>query len=344
MTRKTAPQLRQQAINLLLQQGLSCRKVAEQLRISHTTVNKIRKEAGLPVPPPSPGINKKLSEHAERNLVRLIKADKAQTATQAAQIFNATSPVKISPQTVRRTLKKAGFKAKVRIKKPLLKSNHKRARLEWCRERQQWTVDDWKRVVWSDEVKINLIESNGRRYCWTEGTGLSSKQIHPTLKYGGGSIMLWGCMTWSGAGGMAQVHGQMDSAQYIDILGKELLPTLQLLSFLPSLHHGGTVFFQQDNDPKHTSRAAKDWFSQQGITVLPWPSQSPDLNPIEHLWAIIKKRLGSYPTLPSGVHELWDRVEAKWKKITPADCQALIESMPRRVQAVIRAKGAQTRY
>ena len=75
-----------------------------------------------------------------------------------------------------------------------------------------------------------------------------------------------------------------------------------------------------------------------------WPAQSPDLNPIEHLWFLVKRRLAEYPEPPKGIIELWERVQAEWEKIEVKQYQELIESMPKRVQEMIKAKGGYTSY
>lgn len=77
---------------------------------------------------------------------------------------------------------------------------------------------------------------------------------------------------------------------------------------------------------------------------MDWPAQSPDLNPIEHLWQMLKFRLSAYPEKPGSIHELWKRVEAEWEKISKEECIKLIHSMPRRVAAVLKAKGGYTKY
>ena len=80
------------------------------------------------------------------------------------------------------------------------------------------------------------------------------------------------------------------------------------------------------------------------MELLDWPAQSPDLNPIEHLWVHLKQQLNSYPTQPTSIHELWLRVEAEWEKIPKEVCLNLISSMPRRVEAVLKAKGGYVDY
>ena len=89
---------------------------------------------------------------------------------------------------------------------------------------------------------------------------------------------------------------------------------------------------------------ATTWLKEHGFQVLSWPAQSPDLNPIEHLWAHLKRRVADYEVPPKGILELWDRVQEEWDNIGAEVCQKLIESMPRRVEAVLKAKGGYDKY
>ncbi|KIK24212.1 hypothetical protein PISMIDRAFT_98857 [Pisolithus microcarpus 441] len=75
-----------------------------------------------------------------------------------------------------------------------------------------------------------------------------------------------------------------------------------------------------------------------------WPAQSPDLNPIDDFWGCLKRRLAQHENPPSGIHDLWERVQVEWEGIPAEECQKLIESMPKRVQAVLKAKGGYTKY
>ena len=231
------------------------------------------------------------------------------------------------------------MKAVVKKKCPCLTQHHRRE-VGLCPEPKDWTVEDWKQVIWLDKTKINCIGSDGKRWTWKKAEeSLSDRLVRRTVKFGGDSLMMWGCMTWEGVGMACKIDGKMDTDLYIQILGEELQQTLD--------NYGKTlddIIFQQDNDPKHTSRRAKQWFFDHGFEVMVWPAQSPDLNPIEHLWFLLKKRLAENPEPPKGITELWEHIQAEWEKIEVVKCQELIESMPRRVQEVIKAKGGYTSY
>ncbi len=89
-------------------------------------------------------------------------------------------------------------------------------------------------------------------------------------------------------------------------------------------------------------KVTKSWFNDHGVTVLDWPANSPDLNPIENLWGIVKRKMRD--TRPNNADELKATVKETWASIAPQQCHKLITSMPRRIEAVIKAKGAPTKY
>lgn len=323
-----------------LQSGHSHRQIAKTCGVSTATVSRLSREHLPSLPKPSGGRPSKLSSHDLCHTIRLITSGKAENAVQVAKTLQDIKNTSISPQTIRRHLKELGLKAVVKKKRPRLTKRHRKDRLDWAIEHKNWTLEDWKRVVWSDETKINRLGSDGRKWVWKkENEGLNDRLVEGTLKFGGGSIMIWGCMFWEGPGYATHIQGKMDADLYVSILDDELQQSLQYYHKNPQ-----DVLFQQDNDPKHTSRKAKDWFSTHDIPLMWWPAQSPDLNPIEHLWNHLKRKLAEYEEPPKGIHELWERVQVEWDQIGAGVCQNLIESMPRRVEEVIKAKGGYTKY
>lgn len=326
----------QYSVISLLRDGKSCRAIAKKLGISSSAVSRLRVSLDIPLPTSPQGRPHKLTPHDSRHLCRQILSGAVDNAAQ----LKRTLQLPVSTQTIRNTLKRAGLRSIVKVKRPLLERRHRRARLLFALRHQHWTIEDWSRVIFSDETKINRLGSDGRVWGWKRtGAGLEPRNIVGTVKFGGGSIMLWGCMTIAGPGHMTQVDGRMDAVQYVDILRRNLLQSARDTGY-----NGTDFIFQQDNDPKHTSKLAKRWFSNQSIEVLRWPAQSPDLNPIEHLWTCLKLKLNGYSTDPKSMHELWGRVQYEWNNLPPDLCYDLIASLPARLKAVIKAKGGNTKY
>ena len=160
--------------------------------------------------------------------------------------------------------------------------------------------------------------------------------VVPTVKFGGGKVMVWRCMSSEGVGLLAMVKGSLNAAGYLDILSEHMLPSAA------ATFPAGEWFYQQDNAPCHKARTVTACFENQHIEVLPWPPQSPDLNPIEHLWDVIFKRLNG--RRPGSADILWQMLEQEWNSITPEVCRNLVSFTPRRVAAVLRAKGGYSKY
>jgi transposase len=336
----TSTSQRENVISLLLS-GHSTRQVESKTGLGKSTIARINKELVGAKENCKAGRPSKLSARDRRIITQQITTGQLDNAVQVTQYINNIIPKPVCSQTVRNALKQEHFRAVVKAKKPLLKKIHRENRLKFAQYHANWTVEDWKRVLWSDETKINRIGSDGCSYVWKKkGEPLSDRTTTPTVKHGGGNnLMVWGCMGWNGVGVLTEVQGIMNADQYVDILGHGVGQSMENLEM-----DLDTAIFQQDNDPKHTSKKADKWFEDNQIHLMVWPAQSPDLNPIEHLWDHLKRQLNKYPKPPSGCHELWERVAEEWNNIPPETCQGLIESMPRRIKAVLSAKGGHTKY
>ncbi len=148
------------------------------------------------------------------------------------------------------------------------------------------------------------------------GTAHHLSNTVPTVKHGGGSIMLWGCFSAAGTGRLVAIEGKMNAAKYRDILDENLLQSAK------DLRLGRRFTFQQDNDPKHTAKITKEWLHNNSVTVLEWPSQSPDLNSIEHLWRDLK--MAVHQRLPSNLTELERICKEEWQRIPKSRCENLL--------------------
>jgi transposase len=324
----------------LLVEGHSCRDIARITGISKPKVSSIRQSQDGVSNNPHVCRPLHFSQRDERQIVRLVSSGQCFTAVQASHRLREEQGMDSSPQNVRRVLKRYGFRSRIRRRKPLLRDIHQQKRREFCMRHKTWTSEDWQNILWSDETKFTVFGGGGREYCWRKpGEPLQSHHIKPTVKFGGGSIMMWGCMTAQGVGFLCRIDGGLDANLYCRILNGELLQTLQWYGLKREL-----ITFQHDNDPKHTANSTLAWLRDNKISVLEWPPQSPDLNPIEHLWSELDRRVRNGKTLPTNRDELWEAIEEEWNNIEPGFCARLVATMPERIVDVLEANGAYTSW
>ena len=148
--------------------------------------------------------------------------------------------------------------------------------------------------------------------------------------------MLWGCFAAGGTGALHKIDGIMREENDVDTLKQHLKTSVRKLKL------GCKWVFQMDNYPKHTSKVVAKWLKDNKVKVLEWPSQSPDLNPIEHLWEELKKRVRARrPTNQTQLHLLY---QEEWAKIHPTYCGKLVEGYLKRLTQVKQFKGNATKY
>lgn len=254
----------------------------------------------------------------------------------------------ISRSSYYRILRRHGISNWIAKRRPHLTEDHARLRLKFARRWIHLTEAEWSTFIFSDECSVE--RGKGKKRVWSFST--------PAQKWDKDKVQTFSkskttsVMVWAGIAGnlprteliimtrdpTAKKNGYTTKS-YIQALEEGLLP----------VYDGQT--FMQDNASIHTAHAARAWFEEQGIYVLPdWPPYSPDLNPIEHLWFHLKNAV--YDVVPhldtiTGVtltHTLEEALPKAWDLVKSEIIQEGVKSMPRRLQAVIDAEGWHTKY
>ena len=322
-------------------EGLSSRVISDRIGFNHSTVTRLLKkfrETGSTERTKGRGRKKASTFADDRFLVRLSLRNRRASSTDLKREWQESSGVNVTSRTIRNRLLAAGLAARRPHKKPLLTKAMRTARLKWAREHATWTVADWNNVIFSDESKFNLHGSDGAQYVRRR----SGEEYHPacmttTFKHPEGQ-MIWGCISSRGVGRLHFVNGTVNADVYINILTTKLLPTIR--EQYGDVH--GCIF-QDDSAPCHRARKVKEFLVSSHVSCLPWPGNSPDLNPIENCWKMVGVKLAAKK--PRNKRELHEAIINVWNHgLTRDFLQKLIESMPARIKAVIKAKGGTTKY
>lgn len=240
--------------------GLSYSQLARQFSLARSTIGAIiqrhRLRGGVEKRH-SPGRPKKTSKRDDKLIVRISQADPRLNSVDIHREMSTHSSIQVSSKTVQRRLISAGLNGRRPAKKPLISIKNRRARLEFAKTHLSWNLEDWKKVIFSDESKFLLFGSDGISYVRRpEGKRFHPKYQLPTVKHGGGSVMVWGCFSHDRIGPLHLIEQIMDKNVYRDILNDVLLPHVR-----ESTPRGW--IFQQDNDPKHTSGVVRDFFDKK---------------------------------------------------------------------------------
>lgn len=221
------------------------------------------------------------------------------------------------------------------MKKQLLSPLHCAYRLRWSMERCHWRERQWARVIFSDESMFYLFRHDGRIRVWRsrfEPPEMHLLQI-PTFCQ---KVHVWAAISVFGPTELVFLD-KVNGAVYVEILESHLLPY--------ATHWFGSTqdfLYQDDNATPHRCRIVNDYKMQSGIRTLKWPSRSPDVNPIENIWGIIKYRVAMQQ--PQTVLQLKELLVAEWRKISPELCRKLIINMPRRIQSMLTRRGLHIKY
>jgi hypothetical protein len=232
------------------------------------------------------------------------------------------------------------------MKKPYLAPYHKKGRYEWADYRRDFGDIDFESTIFSDECYVHLGDKNGRVYVTRRpDERLLQECIVPTFKQSPIRVMIWGCIIKGRKGPLVVLEypggkgGGMTAKRYQD----QVLDGALCDFFAEMKEEKGLVDFQQDGAPAHTAKTTIRWFKEAGIPLAEHPAQSPDLSPIEPCWNDLKDIIRKGPS-PTTLEGLKAAVKAAWDAIPQETIDKHINTMPDRVQAVLRAKGGHTDY
>lgn len=308
-------------------------QIARELDIPYTTVSrvvknwetmkKIERKKGS-------GRKKSLSKSDQVRIALYVKRYPKSTLSQVKRALD----LKVAHNTIRKVLINKGFQARLTVKKPLLTEAHKTARVQWCLKYKDKTPEYWERVVFSDESPFHVIFQQ-REQTWIRSNDpplITETKKFPT------KINVWGGFCATGVTDLVKIEGNMDKFQFKYIL-ENFCTKFMRQKFRMKRNKGK---LQMDNDPKHKSKLVKSYLKQEHMFVFDWPSQSPDLNPIENIWSELDRK-----TKRDGINsgeELFEALSSEWKKLSPEYLKKLARSMPKRINLVIKNKGNPIKY
>jgi transposase len=279
------------------------------------------------------GRKRKTTASEDRRIILSVLRNRESTCQEVADSFGER---RVSARLISRRIRElTDLKSHWKIKKPFISAKNRQRRVRWCMDRLHYTPDQWKRFLFTDESKFTVRFNQKTRVWRTSEEANETFAMRGTVKHDE-HIMVWGGFAAHGVGNLYRINGILEQNQYHDIIRRQLIPSARKLFNLRNWT------FQEDNDPKHTANSTKALYNQLHIPREAWPANSPDLNPIENLWQYLDvmckdRRCNTKEQLFEVLQEAWNRIPRDY-------LTSLVESMPRRLNAVIDAKGYATKY
>jgi transposase len=241
----------------------------------------------------------------------------------------------VSPHTISRRLDEIGLWSCVQETEHELTEFDLQRRLAFAHQYESWTEDQWARVFFSDETNFYLGH-HGRTYVRRPvGQAHDPKYMRQEAQLHG-KVSLWGCICAEGLGHAELYAGSLDSTRHRDILRHNLIASFR--QFYPA----GPWYFQQDNARFHTTPETITYLHEKGVTLIEWPPWSPDLNPIENLWDVLKARV--YARFPQTMEEMEQFIREEWEATDLTFISRVCRSMPRRLQLLLDNSGHKISY
>jgi len=317
-------------------QGWTNQEISRKLSIPESTCSAIYRkylDIGDIVDLPKSGRSKKLSDMEENMLIETVQSHPKMSLDQLIEESNLS----ICKTTGWNVLQEYGFECKTAPIKWTIDEKHKKARLKWAKRYRREDGNFWKRVIFSDESKVQYNKKKQRYWIAEENTPEPIQRDRWQE-----SLLLWGAISYNQNCILEIMKGTMDSVVYAKILKKRLLKNYPRLRRDPGEEDDSNCdIFQHDGSKVHVADIINSYFEERNIKLLSWPPKSPDINIIENLWAYLKNKLkASY----SNTGELEEDIVNIWENIPSDLIENLYDSIPERIQAVIDSEGGPTMY
>lgn len=281
------------------------------------------------------------TERDVRAVLRHARQHRFDSIPTIASVISNSCHKNISPSTVRRVLRRGGVRRYIAMRKPALNARQRRARLAFAHAHSNWTVSQWRKILFTDE-KLFKIFSNRRGFFVSRNR---SEKYHPDCLLGttksGPQVHVWGAIGWYGCAPLKKVPASLNAVRYQQLIINDIEKVGKRYSARLWNRHVNWELMQ-DNAPAHRARTTSTFLAAKGVSVLDWPGNSPDLNPIENVWGYVQSRIPRTPM--RNAEHLWEHVQAAWSRVPRSYIQKLFLSMPSRIQCVIAGKGYPTRY